>query len=66
MPVGWGVIPFAGLFAEFIATFDGLLICELRSRYFERTGEAAGNLASVLQELGHASRIAKLPAHPAP
>jgi sugar phosphate isomerase/epimerase len=52
MPVGWGNIPFSSLFAEFIDDYDGLLICELRSRYFEQTGEAAKNLASILQSLG--------------
>ena len=52
MPVGWGNIPFSSLFAEFIHGYDGLLICELRSRYFEQTGEAAKNLASILQSLG--------------
>ncbi len=49
MPVGWGSIPFQDLFAPFIGEYDGLLICELRSRYFEYTGEAAKNLASLLQ-----------------
>ncbi len=52
MPVGWGNIPFSSLFAEFIHGYDGLLICELRSRYFEHTGEAAKNLASILQSFG--------------
>ncbi len=52
MPVGWGNIPFNALLAEFIHNYDGLLICELRSRYFEQTGEAANNLASILQSFG--------------
>jgi sugar phosphate isomerase/epimerase len=60
MPVGWGAIPFARLFAEFIDAYEGLLICELRSRYFGHTREAAENLAAVLNELGVASRIAEL------
>jgi hypothetical protein len=29
-----------------------LLICELRSRYFEQTGEASKNLTLILQSLG--------------
>ena len=49
MPVGWGNIPFQALLAEFIHEYDGLLICELRSRYFEQTGEATKNLATLLQ-----------------
>ncbi|MDR3581249.1 MAG: sugar phosphate isomerase/epimerase [Oryzomonas sp.] len=60
MPVGWGDIPFSRIFAEFIGSYNGLLICELRSRYFEHTREAAGNLADVLKELGHAAQIAEL------
>jgi len=52
MPVGWGNIPLNALFAEFIHDYDGLLICELRSRYFEQTGEAAQNLTSILESLG--------------
>ncbi len=52
MPVGWGAIPFRDVFAEFISGYNGLLICELRSRYFERTGEAKDNLTEILAELG--------------
>ncbi|MGB5232940.1 MAG: sugar phosphate isomerase/epimerase family protein [Desulfoprunum sp.] len=52
MPVGWGSVPFHNLFALFIHDFQGLLICELRSRYFEQTGEAAANLAAILHDLG--------------
>jgi sugar phosphate isomerase/epimerase len=52
MPVGWGSVPFAEIFAEFVAGYDGLLICELRGRYFDHTGEAARNLAGILKPLG--------------
>lgn len=52
MPVGWGDIPFSDLFAEFIRNYKGLLICELRSRYFDQTGEAMENLTDILQALG--------------
>lgn len=51
MPVGTGNIPFKDLLTEFIHDYDGLLICELRSRYFEQTGEAAKTLTSILQSL---------------
>ncbi len=51
MPVGWGTVPFYDILAEFIHGYDGLLICELRSRYFEQTGEAAENMASILKQL---------------
>jgi sugar phosphate isomerase/epimerase len=52
MPVGFGSVPFYDIFAEFIDDYDGLLICELRSRYFEHTGEAKENLVEILQKLG--------------
>ena len=52
MPVGWGDIAFAELFPVFVENYEGLLICELRSRYFEQTGEAAANLAAVLDRIG--------------
>jgi len=51
MPVGWGAIPFADLFPEFIRNYDGLLILELRSRYFEHTGESYRNLKAILAGL---------------
>lgn len=52
MPVGYGSVPFYDIFAEFIRGYDGLLICELRSRYFEQTGEAKENLVKILQKFG--------------
>lgn len=51
MPVGWGTVPFADLLAGFILDYQGLLICELRGRYFAETGEAAANLAVILWQL---------------
>jgi sugar phosphate isomerase/epimerase len=60
MPVGWGAIPFREILAEFIDSYDGMLICELRSRYFDQTRESAENLTAVLHELGSGSQIAEL------
>jgi sugar phosphate isomerase/epimerase len=60
MPVGWGAIPFREIFAEFIDSYDGMLICELRGRYFDQTRESAENLTAVLHELGSGSQIAEL------
>jgi len=48
LPVGRGEIPFAKLFAPFIDGYEGLLICELRSRYFAETGLARKNLLAIL------------------
>jgi sugar phosphate isomerase/epimerase len=52
MPVGWGNIPFDDLFPAFIDGYTGILICELRSRYFDATGESASALADILQKAG--------------
>ena len=60
MPVGWGTIPFRDILAEFIRSYDGMLICELRSRYFEQTLESAGSLVSILNSLGVGAEIAEL------
>jgi sugar phosphate isomerase/epimerase len=60
MPVGWGEIPFSRIFAEFIDMYDGMLICELRGRYFDSTRESSENLAKIMIELGQASQIAEL------
>lgn len=51
MPVGWGNIDFAALFACFLHQYEGLLITELRGRYFTTTGESAANLLRIAQEL---------------
>lgn len=60
MPVGWGAIPFREIFAEFINSYDGMLICELRGRYFDNTRESAQNLTTILHKLGSSSQIAEL------
>ncbi len=51
MPVGWGGIPFEAILKTFSGSYDGLLISELRSRYFEYTGESVENLKAVLRNL---------------
>ena len=48
MPVGWGGIPLAAILAEFIPTYRGTLLMELRSRYFNHTEESHQNLQRIL------------------
>ena len=60
MPVGWGAISFRDILAEFVDSYDGMLICELRSRYFDQTRESANNLVTILEELGVGTSIAEL------
>ena len=60
MPVGWGSIPFHDIFAEFISSYDGMLICELRSRYFDQTRKSAESLITILHDLGVGAEILEL------
>lgn len=60
MPVGWGAIPFRDILAEFVDSYDGMLICELRSRYFDQTRESAHSLVTILHDLGVGASIAEL------
>ena len=48
MPVGWGNINFKDLFSHFITDYRGILVCELRSRYFDFTQESMSNLHEIL------------------
>jgi sugar phosphate isomerase/epimerase len=51
MPVGWGEIPIDDILGAFIDDYRGLLITELRGRYFESTGESVENLRRILSGL---------------
>jgi len=51
MPIGWGNIDFDKLFSCFYDRYQGLLITELRGRYFESTGESAANLLCIIEKL---------------
>lgn len=48
MPVGWGEIPINSILSTFIDNYGGILIMELRSRYFKYTKESAENLKNLL------------------
>jgi sugar phosphate isomerase/epimerase len=51
MPVGWGEIPIDAILGAFIGDYRGMLITELRGRYFEHTGESVANLNKILENL---------------
>ena len=51
MPVGWGEIPIGAILETFVDTYEGLMITELRSRYFEHTRESIDNLKAILRNL---------------
>lgn len=51
MPVGWGAIPIASILDEYLHDYSGLLMMELRSRYFQYTEESYRNLRRVVEHL---------------
>ncbi len=48
MPIGWGAIPFGDILGAMADCYRGLLIMELRSRYFPNTCESRRNLKKIL------------------
>lgn len=55
MPVGWGKVPIADLLSAYVSSYRGILMMELRSRYFHETGESLENLHSVLDAIQRCS-----------
>jgi len=51
MPVGWGEIPFVEILSAYIPPYQGMLMMELRSRYFPQTEESKENLTDLLKSL---------------
>jgi len=51
MPVGWGEIPIKELLSSFVASYEGMFMMELRSRYFEHIRESKENLEGLLWDL---------------
>ena len=51
MPVSWGEIPIADILSTYICTYQGMLMMELRSRYFGHIKESKMNLINVLQSM---------------
>ncbi len=51
MPVGWGTIPFAEIFSAYLPSYQGMLMMELRNRYFSHTEESMRNLMGLLKSI---------------
>ncbi len=51
MPVGWGEIPISEILATFLDSYTGLLMMELRGRYFSYTAESKENLEGILAKI---------------
>jgi sugar phosphate isomerase/epimerase len=51
MPVGWGEIPIRDILSILLPEYDGMLMMELRSRYFDHIGESRDNLSNIVDRL---------------
>jgi sugar phosphate isomerase/epimerase len=51
MPVGWGEIPIKRILSAFLERYDGMLMMELRSRYFMHTEESKENLRQLCKSI---------------
>jgi sugar phosphate isomerase/epimerase len=51
MPVGWGEVPIPEILSAFLDSYTGMLMMELRGRYFAHTGESKENLEEILTKL---------------
>jgi sugar phosphate isomerase/epimerase len=51
MPVGWGKIPIHDILKIILPEYQGLLMMELRSRYFNDIEQSARNLSAILAVL---------------
>lgn len=58
MPVGWGTIPIREILAQVLPGYQGLLMMELRSRYFESVEESRDNLAELVRQIRPAADAA--------
>jgi sugar phosphate isomerase/epimerase len=56
MPIGWGEIPFDEVMAKVLRNFEGLIILELRSRYFRFMREALAALRDVVESVTNCKR----------
>jgi len=55
MPVGWGRIPFTDILSEYIQSYAGMWIMELRNRYFKDLKESRANLIRLLKHFRSAT-----------
>jgi sugar phosphate isomerase/epimerase len=51
MPVGWGSVPIASLLAAYFSSYRGILMMELRSRYFAHIEESKENLRKLVKSI---------------
>ncbi len=61
-PVGWGAVPFSSILSSFLPSYSGLIIMELRSRYFENLKESKANLVQLIGSLNSRPALRRAPA----
>jgi sugar phosphate isomerase/epimerase len=57
MPIGWGTIPFTKLLSSILPGYRGMLMMELRSRYFANVEESKFNLQRLIASLEFAEAL---------
>ena len=62
MPVGWGAVPFSSLLSAYLPSYSGLMIMELRSRYFGNLQESKASLLQVIDSLNSRPALRSAPA----
>ena len=62
MPVGWGAVPFSYILSTFLQSYSGLIIMELRSRYFGNLQESKTNLLQLIDSLNSRPALRRTPA----
>ena len=55
MPVGWGEIPIASILLAYLRSYSGLMIMELRNRYFNQLQKSKDSLAQLLDSFSSES-----------
>lgn len=60
MPVGWGEIPLGEVLSGYCPSYSGMLMMELRSRYFDDTRESLENLCLLLDSIQRSSPIKRV------
>lgn len=51
MPLGWGEIPILEILSTFLDSYTGMLMMELKDRYFAHTRESKENLENILTKI---------------
>jgi sugar phosphate isomerase/epimerase len=62
MPVGWGAVPISSILSTYLQSYSGLIIMELRNRYFGNLKESKVNLQHLIDSLNPGTALRSSPA----